>query len=407
MVRIKSIALAFWAGSLVVASCLQAQEQVPYDVAIQVNDRVITTFEIDQRKLLLIAFNSSGDLEKLAKDQLIEDRLRLQAATQAGLTISDQEVDVGVEEFADRANITAEQLYQAIDLRGINRQTMRDFVRAGLLWRNLVRARFERSSFVSEEEIDSMLNLIPEQKQQSILFSEIYLPLDKSGDGEALKLARKLSRSIKTEAEFASAARKYSKAKSSQNGGRLDWLSVADLSANLVGKIMQLQPGEVTAPITLGTSIGIFQLHGVRDDKTEKDSPAMTVTYVLVKIPGKPGSKKLRSNAEQLISDADTCADLRAQAERFAIPGHTDHEQEVSQIPGAVAKEIERLDRNEARIFTREENTLSVVMLCDRVRELPEDARKNLRIDLSNERITGFKDGYLQELKGDAVIVYR
>jgi peptidyl-prolyl cis-trans isomerase SurA len=46
-------------------------------------------------------------------------------------------------------------------------------------------------------------------------------------------------------------------------------------------------------------------------------------------------------------------------------------------------------------------------MLCDRLRELPEGTRENIRNGLFNQRVGGFGQGYLEELKADAVIVYK
>jgi peptidyl-prolyl cis-trans isomerase SurA len=65
------------------------------------------------------------------------------------------------------------------------------------------------------------------------------------------------------------------------------------------------------------------------------------------------------------------------------------------------------LDRNEASYYTNSAGTLTVVMLCDRLTELPEGARENIRNGLFNQRIGGFGQGYLQELLSDAVIKYQ
>ena len=66
-----------------------------------------------------------------------------------------------------------------------------------------------------------------------------------------------------------------------------------------------------------------------------------------------------------------------------------------------------KLDRHETSTFRGANGTLAIVMLCSRLAELPEGTRENLRGALFNQRIGGFGQSYLQELKGDAVIVYR
>jgi peptidyl-prolyl cis-trans isomerase SurA len=402
----KSLIFAVAAAALAWSVPTTAQSQNPYAVAIRVNDRVVTNYEIAQRVLLLRAFGTTGNLEKTARDQLIEDRLRLQAAAQAGLTLSEEEIEGGVAEFASRANLTGEQLLQYVAQRGAAKESMQDFVRAGLLWRNLVQARFGGRANVSDDEIDTTLNLISGQKQQSILFSEIRLPLNQRGNEKTLELAEQLSNSIRSEAAFGAAARRYSRAPSRGRSGRLDWLPVSQLPPSLAGQILALQPGEVTAPVTLGPTVGLFQLRGVRDDRNTEQGP-VTLSYVTVNVPGEPGSERLVSDATKLINDVDTCDDLRAQSERFAVPGHTDHAAEVGNVPSVVAVELAGLDRFEASYYTNSAGTLTVVMLCDRLRELPEGTRENIRNGLFNQRVGGFGQGYLEELKADAVIVYK
>ena len=402
----KSLVLAVATAVLTWAAPVEAQRQNPYGVAIRVNDRVVTNFEINQRVLLLRAFGTTGDLEKTATEQLVEDRLRLQAARQAGITVTDEEIEAGVDEFASRANLTGEQLYQYVGQRGAAKESMQDFVRAGLLWRNLVQARFGGRANVSDEEIETTLNLIAGRKSQSILFSEIRLPLNQRGDEKTLELAEQLSKSITSEGAFGAAARRYSRAPSRARSGRLDWLPVAQLPAALAGQIMALEPGEVTAPVTLGSTVGLFQLRGVREDNNTEQGP-VTLTYVSVNVPGEPGSDRMVTAAQELINDVDTCDDIRAQSERFAVPGHTDHVSEVGDVPSIVAVELAGLDRHEASYYTNSAGTLTVVMLCDRLRELPEGARENIRNGLFNQRIGGFGQGYLEELKADAVIEYK
>lgn len=381
-----------------------AQTSNPFAAAIRVNDRVITNFEIEQRILLLRAFGTGGDLQKLAEEQLIEDRLRLQAARAAGLSVSEEEIEAGVEEFAQRGNLSGAQLYQYIAQRGAEKESMQDFVRAGLLWRALVQARFGPRAAVSEAEVDTALNLASGQDAQEILISEIRLPLNQSGDAATLELAERLSKEIKSEGAFAAAARRYSRAPSRARSGRLDWVPVASLPAQLAGQIMALSPGEVTAPVSLGPTVALFQYRGARPARNRDGVQPVAVTYTTVNV---PVSDRAEAEAVNLINDVDTCFDLRAQAERFGVvPAYSDHADEVANLSSTVAVELAQLDRHEASWYRNSAGGVTVIMLCSRLRELPEGARENIRNALFQQRVGGFGQGYLQELKGDAVITY-
>jgi len=168
----------------------------PYGVAIRINDQVITNFELDQRILLLKAFGSTGNLKKLAQEQLIDDRLRLQAASLAGLEVTEEELQEGITEFAARGNLTGEQLLQYLAARGAAPESMRDFVRAGVVWRTVVRSRFGAKANISDSELDSTLNLATNQVQESVLVSEIQIPLRDGSSENALELAERLSKTI-------------------------------------------------------------------------------------------------------------------------------------------------------------------------------------------------------------------
>lgn len=376
----------------------------PYSVAIRINDRVITDFEIKQRILLLRAFGSSGDLRTLAEEQLIDERLRLQAAEDMGLVASEEEITTGIEEFAARGKLTGKQLLQYVKARGAEPESMRDFVRAGLLWRQVVQSRFGSKASVTDTELDTTMNLVSGQVQESVLISEIQLTLGERGNEKTLALAKRLSKTITSEGAFSAAARRYSRAPSRSRGGRLKWVPVSSLPPTLAGQILALNPGEVTAPVTLSKTVGIFQLRGVRIDK-ETAETKVSISYTQVPVPTQKG--RGADHAAKLISDVDTCADLRAKSERFGDNAFTDHTLDQSEIPANTALAIANLDRHEATYYTTASGAVAVVMVCDRLRDLPEGTRENIRNALFKRRISGFGDGYLQELHGNAVIIHQ
>ncbi|MFN7001715.1 MAG: peptidylprolyl isomerase, partial [Elioraea tepidiphila] len=122
-----------------------------------VNDRVITEYEIMQRAMFLQVLRSPGNPEEEALKALIEDRLRQTEAERLKLTLSEEELRQGMEEFAARANLTADGLIAEFAKVGIAAETFRDFVSAGLLWRKAVRARFLGQVPISENDIDRAL----------------------------------------------------------------------------------------------------------------------------------------------------------------------------------------------------------------------------------------------------------
>jgi hypothetical protein len=122
----------------------------------RVNDKVVTQFELDQRIRFLEALRAPGVMRESALDALIDERLQLQAGEQLGIEITDEQILAGMEEFAQRAELTTEQFVAAITQEGVSRETFEDFVRAGLVWREVVGARFAPQATVTEAEIDAL-----------------------------------------------------------------------------------------------------------------------------------------------------------------------------------------------------------------------------------------------------------
>ena len=114
----------------------------PFAPAIRVNSDAITHYEIGQRARFLALLNTPGDLQRLARDQLIDEKLQLQQARRFNVMPGEDDLRSGMEEFAGRADLSADQFIAALGERGIARQTFEDFIRARICWRNVVQGLF-------------------------------------------------------------------------------------------------------------------------------------------------------------------------------------------------------------------------------------------------------------------------
>lgn len=387
-------------------------QQGLFQTAITVNDLVITNYEVDQRARFLTLLNSPGDPETIAREGLVDDRLRLGATNAAGVIPPEDEVLGGMEEFAGRANLTAEQLIVVLDQRGISQQTFRDFVTAGLAWRQLVQGRFGPRSQVSETEIDRAMALQGGRGGARLLLAEVILPLAPPVADRNRALAQRLSETVKTEAAFGAAARRYSASPSRGRGGRLDWVPIGNLPPAIRTAVLTLGPGEVTEPINLGNAVAIFQLRGLEETESETPS-AQALEYVTVLFPGGRTSETL-AQAQGFQDRYDTCDDLYTPAKDLP-PEYFDRQVlPAGDVPGDIALELAKLDSNEvSTALTRQNGTFLVyLMLCGRTLETPIgedgeeiDLRGQIRDQLFNQRITSFADSYLEELRADALIV--
>ena len=100
--------------------------QGQFSTVIKVNDQAITAHELEQRALLLRLFRAPGDPNKLAREQLIDDRLKLDAAKSNGLVLEDADITLSMEEFAGRANMDLAQFVDTLGQAGVYESTLRE-----------------------------------------------------------------------------------------------------------------------------------------------------------------------------------------------------------------------------------------------------------------------------------------
>lgn len=369
-----------------------------------VNDKVITEYEVEQRTRFLQVLGAPGNLREEARERLIEERLQLSAASRFNLTVTDEQVQAGIEEFASRANLSGEQLLIELDKAGIAPQTMRDFVSAGLIWRELVQGLFGPRSQVSEAEVDRALAQTGSSGGLRVLLSEIVLPTTPEFAARTEALLPEIQRMDSITA-FSTAASQYSAAPSRARGGQLDWRAASSLPPEVRNQVVSLQPGQLTRPIQVNNAVAIFQLR----DKREAQAVAagsFTVEYAQFYLPGGRTADAL-SNARKVREEVDTCGDL------YGVNKGNPEEQLVittlpeSDVPADIRRELDKLDANEVSTGLTRNNgqTLVFLMLCGRTPTLTDDvAREDVRRQLVNDRLLSFATSYMAELRADALI---
>jgi peptidyl-prolyl cis-trans isomerase SurA len=372
--------------------------------AIQVNESVVTAYELQQRARMLTVLNAPGSSEKLAREQLIDDRLRIQAAEAAGIVPSPEEVLDGMTEFAGRANLSREEFTQALEANGVAEQTFRDFVRAGLSWRLLIQARFAGRVNLSEAEIDRALGASGGSSVR-VLLSELIMPAPPPQADAVRARAERISQ-ITSVAEFSAQARQYSATATRGAGGRLPWQNLDDLPPVLRPLVLALAPGEVTDPIPIPNAVALFQLRDI--EETAYTPPTYSaIEYAAYYLPGGRSETTL-AQARVLASKVDRCDDLYGVAkgqpeevlDRQALP--------PADIPTDIAFELSKLDPGEVSTALTRSNgqTLMFLMLCGRTAEMNDDVdRDQFALGLRNQRLQSLAESYLSQLRADARIV--
>lgn len=397
-------------GALVLATTLAggAAAQGLFSPALVVNDEVISTFDLQQRARFLTLLNAPGTPEEEAREQLVEETLKLAEAARLGLLPEEDAVAEGMAEFAGRADLDTEAFLQLLEQGGVARDTFERFVRAGVAWRNVVRARFGARAAPSEAEIDRAIAGAGGRANLRILLSEIILPAPPDRAAEARAQAARLT-SITSFSEFSQAARALSASGSAEAGGRLGWQDITRFPPQIRSLLLSLAPGEVTDPIPVENGIVLFQLRAVEETAYEPPEYA-EIEYAAYLIPG-GRSEAARAEAQRIRSSVDRCDDLYGIAQ--GQPAERLRRESVAPeaLPRDIALELAKLDAGEiSTALTRTDAAgapaLMLLMLCERTPEAVADTpREEVANALRNRRIETLAQGYLEQLKANARIV--
>ncbi|ABD54728.1 peptidylprolyl isomerase [Jannaschia sp. CCS1] len=384
----------------------QAHAQNPFSAAVEVNDTIVTNFEIGQRIRFLQVLNAQGDLREQAIEALVNERLQLDAALAVGAEASPEAIETGLEEFAGRANLGPEQFLRQMAQEGIAPETVRDFVANGITWRNVVRARFGPTIDITEEDVERALELGTVLGGGiEILLAEIIIPVTPDNQANLESELSRLGRDVAGNVErFSEAARRFSAAPTREAGGVTGWRPLGELPEGLRDRFMQMGYAQVTDPVSLGggQAFALFQYRGQRE-VTSPRLPITAIDYVTVPISGGRTPDGL-AEAARLDAAVDVCNDFNG-----VLPGGFErHTVPPSQVPEDIALAIRTLDNHEmSTAVTRNGGTvLLAVMLCDRVSAEPEAGVDRIREQLFGQQLQRLAANYLEELRAEARINY-
>lgn len=397
---------AVLATSLVVAPALPAVAQSLFSPVVKVNDQAITGYEIQQRARMLTLFRAPGNPSELAREQLIEERLKVDAARAVGLVLEDADIQVGMEEFASRANMTAAEFVSALEGAGVSEQSFRDFVRAGVTWRELVRARFASRVSVSEADLERARAALTGDTGVRVLLSEIIMPVTPQDLEEVQERAARISE-LDSIPAFSAEAQRYSASGTASRGGRLDWMPITNLPPQLRPVILGLAPGDVSEPLPIEGALALFQLRDI-EETDAPDPEYAAIEYAAYYIAGGRSDQAL-ARAERVRADTDTCDDLYGIAKGEPAEVLERGSFAPEELPQDIALELAKLDPGEVSTALTRANgqTLVFLMLCGRTPALegegpsPEELTNVIR----NRRIDSFAEGYLAQLRAEARIV--
>lgn len=340
----------------------QAKVAVLDRVAAIVNDDIVLQSELDQRTASIFRnIQDSGTqppaldiLQKQVLERLISERLQLTIGFNAGVRISDSEIEQTIARLAANSNLSVQEYKEQITMGGESIADLRDNIANELIIMQVQQGSVMRSIHVSVQELNNFLNseegklmTSPDVNLGQILISA---PSTANGITSSQDKLNVIIAQLEQGADFKQLAIASSDDQSALEGGDLGWRKQAQLPSLFIEAIEDLQPGEISKPLRSGAGFHVLKLYD-RKGGGEQLIEQHFARHILLK-------------PNQIRNQAETVAllnDLRQQAQDtdgfFALA------KQYSEDPGSALKGGE-LGWSSPGLFVPEfENTMSSISL--------------------------------------------
>lgn len=263
--------LALLALAIFLAGVPQSATTQELSIAVLVNDDPISDYDISQRErfLALTTQTQPGpELKKQATDMLIDERLQIQEGKKGSSTADEADVRKILEDMAGKNNLDIEGLTTALSKAGVNIKTLRDRIRAQIVWQDVVRRKFRRDVLIGDAEVDEALSEAGEEVAPSgpsgtaLQLRQVKFTLPSGADQRTI--ASRLAAAEALRSRFNSCANLGELTKGIQGASVQN---LADLQPNSLVQPARLlvanaKVGQMTPPTLTGSSVELYAVCG-------------------------------------------------------------------------------------------------------------------------------------------------
>jgi len=383
---------------VLISNFLNAKDK--FAPAIQVDDMIITNYEIQQRSAFFELLKFPGNPKKEAENSLIDDRLKNRAAEKLGVKLKPEALNYEMEIFAKRANLTIDQFAEQLKKSGVDRITWENYMQIPVIWFETVKRKFasEISSSVSNKNNENQINTVSEIQ---VLLTEIIIPVQPGFQEEADNRIKDL-RKIKSIKKFSEAASKYSVAPTREVGGRVKWQNLSNLPSLVRPLILGLSSGEVSEPLPIPGGIAIFQLRDIRESGYKRENSTFVEYAEFI-------FRKNQKTKSLLNSNVMVCDDLYSFSNSTKNTELVRKNVKIRSLTKNIRSTLTNLDENEFIFDDTERSTSKLIMVCGRSKKetLSQSDKNKINSSYVNKKLLILANSYLENLRQEAQIVFK
>jgi peptidyl-prolyl cis-trans isomerase SurA len=400
---------------LCLAFCLfaSAGQAETVRIAAIVNDQVITSSDVDDRRNFILATSeipatpeTQAKLNPRILEALINETLELEEAKRLSIEVTQEEIDDAIGRVEQQRKRPPGSLRAFIKEKDLSAATMEQQLKAQLAWNKVVQRKLKRTVNIAQDEIArAQVAQASAPGVTELRIAALSLPITGPQDEDAVaKTAADLARQLNGGADFITLAQQMvSSGKASLNPPV--WVPEGSLQPGMQQALRALQPGQITQPLR---SQNTYQLINLIDRRTSK--PTADITEVVLKqftIPApekkdKDSLEKMRDLTATIRQNPGSCTDISdapagVRAEFLRVT--------YAQMTPDLRSIVEHLGVTEISEPLLTPAAILMVMPCERIEpatNLP-DATK-VKNELYSEKLELEAQKYLRNLHRDAFI---
>ena len=238
-----------------------------------VNDELITSIDLKKESNYLVALNnqlknlSKKKILEIAEESILRETIKkIELNKFFDLEKKNPLVENYIKEFYLRLNLKNEEEFQKyLNDYELSIDFIKKKIQIEITWNKLIYEIFKNQIQINDEKIrKEIVSSKNDTNEKLYLLSEIVFEIKNKDAFNEQK--NNINKSIK-EIGFENSANIYSISDSSKFGGEIGWIAEKKLSKKIFSKLINLNIGEYTNPISTGTSFIILKINEIKYEK--------------------------------------------------------------------------------------------------------------------------------------------
>ena len=244
-------------------------------ILLKIENQIITSLDVDNEYKYLITLNQNlknskkEDVIKLSKRSVIQEKIKKIEIEKnfKNPKIPQEFLEQIIKSIYSRIGMNNLNEFKAyLKMNNVSFEDVKKKLIIEALWNELILIKFSSKIKINEDNLKKKIQRDNNEYLKSYLLSEILFEISNLNDLD--KKFLEISDIIKDKG-FDFAALKYSLSKTSNLGGKLDWINENSLNKNIKQAIKNLKINDFSKPIVVPGGFLILQINDIKKTKIE------------------------------------------------------------------------------------------------------------------------------------------